>query len=53
MRVEVQDVALLRILPRVLHAWRNHTNEEAVPMYRISEKYDPNNPDEIQYRSSG
>jgi dTDP-4-dehydrorhamnose 3,5-epimerase-like enzyme len=43
------DGKVLRILPGVLHGWRNHTNEEAVLMYHISEKYDPNNPDEIRY----
>ena len=31
------DGKLLRILPGVLHGWRNHTNEEAVLMYHISE----------------
>ena len=43
------DGKVLRILPGVLHGWRNHTNQEAVLMYHISEKYDPDNPDEIRY----
>lgn len=43
------DGKVLRILPGVLHGWRNHTNEEAVLMYHISEKYDPDNPDEIRF----
>lgn len=43
------DGKVLRILPGVLHGWRNHTNEEAILMYHISEKYDPRNPDEIRY----
>lgn len=43
------DGKVLRILPGVLHGWRNHTNEEAILMYHISEKYDPSNPDEIRY----
>lgn len=40
---------VLRIRPGVLHGWRNHTNQEAILMYHISEKYDPANPDEIRY----
>jgi len=43
------DGKVLRILPGVLHGWRNHTNEEAILMYHISEKYDPTNPDEIRF----
>ena len=43
------DGKVLRIPPGVLHGWRNHTSEEAVLMYHISEKYDPANPDEIRY----
>lgn len=43
------DGKVLRILPGVLHGWRNHTNQEAVLMYHISEKYDPARPDEIRY----
>jgi len=43
------DGKVLRILPGVLHGWRNHTNKEAVLMYHISEKYDPHNPDEVRY----
>jgi dTDP-4-dehydrorhamnose 3,5-epimerase-like enzyme len=43
------DGKVLRILPGVLHGWRNHTTEEAILMYHISEKYDPSNPDEIRY----
>jgi len=43
------DGKVLRILPGVLHGWRNHTAEEAILMYHISEKYDPANPDEIRY----
>jgi dTDP-4-dehydrorhamnose 3,5-epimerase len=43
------DGKVLRILPGVLHGWRNHTNETAILMYHISEKYDPANPDEIRY----
>jgi dTDP-4-dehydrorhamnose 3,5-epimerase len=40
---------VLRIHPGVLHGWRNHTSDEAILMYHISEKYDPANPDEIRY----
>jgi dTDP-4-dehydrorhamnose 3,5-epimerase len=43
------DGKVLRILPGVLHGWRNHTNEPAILMYHISEKYNPGNPDEIRY----
>lgn len=43
------DGKVLRILPGVLHGWRNHTNQEAILMYHISEKYDPQRPDEIRY----
>jgi dTDP-4-dehydrorhamnose 3,5-epimerase-like enzyme len=43
------DGKVLRILPGVLHGWRNHTNNETILMYHISEKYDPSNPDEIRY----
>ncbi|TMD23614.1 MAG: hypothetical protein E6I99_05910 [Chloroflexi bacterium] len=43
------DGTVLRILPGVLHGWRNHTAAEAILMYHISEKYDPANPDEIRY----
>jgi len=43
------DGKVLRILPGVLHGWRNHTPETAILMYHISEKYDPANPDEIRY----
>lgn len=43
------DGKVLRILPGVLHGWRNHTNQDAILMYHISEKYDPSNPDEIRY----
>ncbi len=43
------DGKVLRILPGVLHGWRNHTANEAILMYHISEKYDPSNPDEIRY----
>jgi dTDP-4-dehydrorhamnose 3,5-epimerase-like enzyme len=43
------DGKVLRILPGVLHGWRNHTTEEAILMYHISEKYDPSKPDEIRY----
>lgn len=43
------DGKILRILPGVLHGWRNPTNEEAILMYHISEKYDPRAPDEIRY----
>lgn len=43
------DGKVLRILPGVLHGWRNHTDQEAILMYHISEKYDPTNPDEIRY----
>ena len=43
------DGKLLRIPPGVLHGWRNHTNEEAILMYHISEKYDPAHPDELRY----
>lgn len=43
------DGKVLRILPGVLHGWRNHTDTDAILMYHISEKYDPANPDEIRY----
>lgn len=43
------DGTVLRILPGVLHGWRNHTSETAILMYHISEKYDPKDPDEIRY----
>lgn len=43
------DGKVLRILPGVLHGWRNHTNSDAILMYHISEKYDPQSPDEIRY----
>ncbi len=43
------DGKVLRILPGVLHGWRNFTNQEAILMYHISEKYDPANPDELRY----
>lgn len=43
------DGSVLRIPPGVLHGWRNHTSEEAILMYHISEKYDPDDPDEIRY----
>ncbi len=43
------DGKVLKILPGVLHGWRNHTNETAILMYHISEKYNPNDPDEIRY----
>src|SRR2546428_3258819 len=43
------DGKVLRILPGVLHGWRNHTDQEAILMYHISAKYDPANPDEIRY----
>ena len=43
------DGKVLRILPGVLHGWRNHTVETAILMYHISEKYDPRDPDEIRY----
>ena len=43
------DGNVLRIPPGVLHGWRNHTNEEAILMYHISEKYNPGSPDEIRY----
>jgi dTDP-4-dehydrorhamnose 3,5-epimerase-like enzyme len=43
------DGKVVRILPGVLHGWRNLSNEVTVLMYHISEKYDPGNPDEIRY----
>jgi dTDP-4-dehydrorhamnose 3,5-epimerase-like enzyme len=43
------DGKVLRIPPGVLHGWRNHTNDVAILMYHISEKYDPDNPDELRY----
>ncbi len=43
------DGKVLRIPPGVLHGWKNHTGEEAIMMYHISEKYDPENPDEVRY----
>jgi dTDP-4-dehydrorhamnose 3,5-epimerase len=43
------DGKILRIPPGVLHGWRNHTNEIAILMYHISEKYNPANPDEVRY----
>ncbi len=43
------DGKVLRIPPGVLHGWRNFTNEVAILMYHISEKYDPENPDELRF----
>ena len=43
------DGKVLRIPPGVLHGWRNMTQEPAILMYHISEKYDPANPDEQRY----
>ncbi len=43
------DGKILRIPPGVLHGWRNHTGETAILMYHISEKYNPDNPDEDRY----
>ena len=43
------DGKVLRIPPGVLHGSRNHTNEEAILLYHISEKYDPSHPDEERY----
>lgn len=43
------DGKVLRIPPGVLHGNRNHTGEEAILMYHISEKYNPDNPDELRY----
>ncbi len=43
------DGKLLRIPPGTLHGWRNHTNEVAILMYHISEKYNPEAPDELRY----
>lgn len=43
------DGKVLRIPPGVLHGWRNHTAQEAILMYHISEKYNPDSPDEIRY----
>lgn len=43
------DGKLLRIPPGTLHGWRNHTNEIAIWMYHISEKYNPEAPDELRY----
>ena len=47
--LRVDDGKLLRIQPGVLHAWRNHTNEIAILMYHVSEKYNPADPDEERY----
>lgn len=43
------DGKVLRVPPGVLHGWRNHTTQEAILMYHISEKYNPDNPDEVRY----
>ena len=43
------DGKVLRIRPGVLHGWRNHTNEIAILMYHVSEKYNPADPDEERY----
>ena len=43
------DGKVLRIPPGTLHGWRNHTNEVAILMYHISEKYNPEAPDELRY----
>jgi len=43
------DGKVLRILPGILHGWRNHTAQEAILMYHISEKYNPGDPDELRY----
>jgi dTDP-4-dehydrorhamnose 3,5-epimerase len=43
------DGKVLRIPPGVLHGWRNHTGQEAILMYHISEKYNPQDPDELRY----
>ena len=44
------DGKVLAIPPGVLHGWRNHTNEEAILMYHISEKYNPADPDELRFK---
>ena len=43
------DPKVLRIPPGILHGWRNHTAQEAILMYHISEKYNPEAPDELRY----
>ena len=43
------DGKVLKIPPGVLHGWCNHTNQEAILMYHISEKYNPDDPDEIRF----
>jgi dTDP-4-dehydrorhamnose 3,5-epimerase len=43
------DGKVLRIPPGVLHGWRNYTNAEAILLYHISEKYNPEDPDELRY----
>lgn len=39
----------LQIPAGVLHGWRNFTQEEAILMYYITNKYDPANPDELRF----
>jgi dTDP-4-dehydrorhamnose 3,5-epimerase len=39
----------LQIPIGVLHGWRNFTQEEAILMYYITNKYDPANPDEQRF----
>jgi dTDP-4-dehydrorhamnose 3,5-epimerase len=43
------DSKVLRIPPGVLHGWRNHTQQDAILMYHISEKYNPDDPDELRF----
>jgi dTDP-4-dehydrorhamnose 3,5-epimerase-like enzyme len=43
------DPRVLRIPPGTLHGWRNHTNEEAILMYHITERFNPADPDELRY----
>lgn len=39
----------LQIPAGVLHGWRNFTQDEAILMYYITNKYDPEHPDEQRY----
>ena len=43
------DPRVLRIPPGTLHGWRNHTNQEAILMYHITERFNPDNPDELRF----
>jgi|GEM_PF-716260 dTDP-4-dehydrorhamnose 3,5-epimerase len=47
-----EDRKLIHIPPGVLHGYENPYPQEALLMYHISQKYDPNNPDEYRLDNS-